>query len=296
MKCLNFPMFITWNITSSCNLRCKHCFREEYDCEMLTKKQIDEFINLFAEKEVTGIILTGGEPLKSKHFFYILKKLNNRIKVGIATNGLLLTKKTIEKIISYNVKDFQISLDGATAKINDYIRGEGVFEKVIKNIKLLKTYNCNITIAMTVNSYNYNDILNNSLNLIKLLNLKKLRIEYFIPTKKNTFFNKVDYNQMAILCDNLKKKNKENVQIQIPSFDNKIGCGAGIYNCVLNSDLSISPCDLLTHKYKTGEIKEISNFEKYWLTDKTLKNWRKKINCLNCENEYKCIAMEENDE
>ena len=65
MKNLNFPLFITWNITSNCNLRCKHCFRSEYYCDELNKDKIDKLIDLFINKNVNRIILTGGEPLKS---------------------------------------------------------------------------------------------------------------------------------------------------------------------------------------------------------------------------------------
>ena len=135
MECLSFPLFITWNITSNCNLRCKHCFRTEYEHNLLTNKKIDEFINLFIKHNVEAVILTGGEPLTSKKIFYILKKLQGKIKVGIATNGILLTEEMIKKLLYYNVKSFQISLDGASASINDYIRGNGVFNNVIRNIK-----------------------------------------------------------------------------------------------------------------------------------------------------------------
>ena len=58
MNNLNFPLFITWSITSYCNLRCKHCFRTEYDCSEFDADSIDEFIDLFIDKKVNRIILT----------------------------------------------------------------------------------------------------------------------------------------------------------------------------------------------------------------------------------------------
>lgn len=293
MKCLSFPLFITWNITSNCNLRCKHCFRNEYECDILNNKKINEFIKLFTTNNVNGIILTGGEPLESKHLFYILEKAKGKLRVGIATNGTLLTKENIEKLLKYDVKNFQISLDGASAPINDYIRGKGVFEKVINNIKLLKSYNCNITLAMTVNSFNYNDILNNSLNLANKLNINKLRIEYYIPINKNRYFKSVNYQKMAQLCNDLELNNKSKIVLQLPKFDDKVACGAGIYNCVLNSDLTISPCDLLVHKYKTEKINNVTLFQKFWNEDKAFIEWREKLECLSCKNEFKCLALKE---
>ena len=293
MTNLDFPLFITWNITSNCNLRCKHCFRSEYKCNDLNKAQIDKFVHLFIEKKVYRVFLTGGEPLKSDNLFYIIEKLFGKIKIAIATNGVLLNKENIDRLLEYGVKDYQISMDGATEYYNDFIRGKGVYKKVINNIKELKKHDCNITIAMTVNSFNYDDILNNSLELVNSLGIKKLRIEYYIPINDNKYFNSVTINQMDILEKEL-VKNKGNVIIQFPHFNNDFACGAGIYNCVLNSDLTISPCDLLTHKYKTKKIDDIDLFQKYWIEDKVFVDWRKKITCLSCDKRYRCIALEEN--
>lgn len=288
---LSFPLFITWSITSNCNLRCKHCFREEYDCEQLDKDTIDKFTNFFIDKKVNRIILTGGEPLKSKNLFYIVEKLRGKIKLGIATNGTLLTKDIITRLIDNGVKDYQISLDGATPKYNDYIRGVGVFDKVVENIKLLNEFNCNITIAMTVNSFNYDDIYNNAISLIKNLNIKRLRIEYYIPVNKKDDLKSVSEQKMMYLINHLKEDTSD-IKLQYPTFDKITGCGAGIYNCVLNSDLTISPCDLLTYKYRSKKV-DINNFQKCWLEDEAFITWRKKSKCMSCNNKYKCLAMEE---
>ncbi len=292
MKNLNFPLFITWNITSNCNLRCKHCFRSEYYCDELNKDKIDKLIDLFINKNVNRIILTGGEPLKSKNLFYIAEKLQGKIKLGIATNGTLLTNEIISRLLKYKIKDFQISLDGATEYYNDFIRGNGVYKKVISNIKKLLKFDCRVTLAMTVNSFNYDDILNNSISLVKSLGIKKLRIEYYIPINENKYLKSVSFEQMLALKNKLSNE-KDEIELQMPTFDNNYGCGAGLYNCILNSDLSLSPCDLLTHKYKTNKMKNIDDFQKLWLDDVSFIKWREKSKCLSCKNNISCMALEE---
>lgn len=293
MEKLLFPLFITWSITSKCNLRCKHCFRTEYDKEYLNQDKIKEIIHLFIEKGIQGIILTGGEPLMSKYIFNILDEIDGKIKVGIATNGILLTEKIIDKLSKYGVKYYQISLDGTNKETNDYIRGNGTYDKIMATIATLKEKECDITIAMTVNTYNYNDIKTNATNFIKKIGIKKLRIEYYIPINENDCeINKIKDNMMSDLCQNLIRENN-NIKIQYPKFDDKVGCGAGIYNCVLNSDLSISPCDLLTHKYKTKQIDNIDDFEKLWNDDKCFLEWRENMKCYNCNKKYKCLAIGE---
>lgn len=295
MENLSFPLFITWSITSKCNLRCKHCFRTEYDTEYINYHRIKDMVKLFKDNHVQGIILTGGEPLCSQYIFDILREINGEIKVGIATNGILLSEEMINKLLQYDVKTFQISLEGTNEIINDYIRGKGTFKKVLKSINLLKQKNCNITIAMTVNSHNYEDIKNNSLDFVKKLGINKLRLEYYIPiVNRDDQINTITDEMMTDLYANLIKNNDTDVKIQYPRFDDNIGCGAGIYNCVINSDFSISPCDLLTEKYRTTQIKNIEDFQNYWNHDKSFIEWRKKMNCYNCDKKYKCPAMENN--
>lgn len=292
MDNLNFPLFITWSITSNCNLRCKHCFRDEYNCNELTKDKIDELVELLISKKVNRIILTGGEPLTSKNLLYIAEKLAGKIKIGIATNGTLLTESLITKLKKYKIKDYQISLDGATEYFNDSIRGEGIYKKVLKSINLLKKHKCNITLAMTVNSLNYDDIYNHSISLAKNLEIKKMRIEYYIPINKNNQLKTISIDKMMRLEQKLTEE-KGDIKLQLPSINQTYGCGAGIYNCVINSDLSISPCDLLTHKYRTKILENINLFQKYWLEDSTFIEWRKKMSCLSCKNQYKCLALED---
>ena len=87
--------------------------------------------------------------------------------------------------------------------------------------------------------------------------------------------------------------NKNNIKIQYPKFDDNVGCGAGIYNCVLNSDLSISPCDLLTESYRTEPIIDMKNFENLWNNSECFREWRQKMKCYNCDKKYKCLAIGE---
>ena len=127
MNNLKFPLFITWSITSNCNLRCKHCFRSEYECNELEKDTIDKFINLFIEKKVNRIILTGGEPLTSKNLLYIAEKLCGKIKLGIATNGTLLNEEIITKLNEYKVKDL-------------WNKSESIMSDKCINVKFLPAY------------------------------------------------------------------------------------------------------------------------------------------------------------
>ncbi|RFA34184.1 hypothetical protein CAI16_12395 [Virgibacillus dokdonensis] len=92
--------------------------------------------------------LTGGEPLMYKGHLDILKYAKEKgATTGMISNGILLNQNKVKDLDGI-LDHLQISLDGATAEVNDRIRGKGVFDKVVKRLKLLK--NTNIRLGLNV--------------------------------------------------------------------------------------------------------------------------------------------------
>lgn len=55
-----------------------------------------------------------------------------------------------------------------------------------------------------------------------------------------------------------------------------MSCGAGIYMAVINTDFSISPCDLLCDEIKSNmKISQECGIKDIWNNDTVLKDWRK---------------------
>ncbi len=130
------PIFhIQWHITNLCNLRCQHCyqddFSEERDLDWRGLKGVAQNIltTLHDWEQIASIHLTGGEPLLKQELFPLLDHLNQSPVVeelGIITNGLLLDQKVVERLSDFpKLKKIKISLDGADADVNDSIRGKG---------------------------------------------------------------------------------------------------------------------------------------------------------------------------
>ena len=57
--------------------------------------------------------------------------------ISINSNACLLTEDTIQKLIDLGMDQFAASLDGCTEAVNDSIRGNGTFKKVVSNMKQL---------------------------------------------------------------------------------------------------------------------------------------------------------------
>ncbi len=66
----------------------------------------------------------GGEPLVSKDVWPTLERARTRgIHVSLATNGTLLTKDTVRRLIDAGVKYVEVSVDSLIPEEHDRFRG-----------------------------------------------------------------------------------------------------------------------------------------------------------------------------
>ncbi len=183
--------FIQWHITNLCNLRCKHCYQEDFskrnDLDWAGLKKISDNILATLEEwdKTTCIHLTGGEPLLKPELFPLLNYLDRSPLVeelGIITNGLSFDREWVERLSTFSkLKKIKISLDGADAETNDSIRQERTFEKVIKNLSLFKGEDFfEIILMFTVMKRNLKSV-PSFFKLSKDLGVNGFIIERFIP-------------------------------------------------------------------------------------------------------------------
>ncbi len=136
-----YPSDITIEITTQCNLACKHC-SYSFGGKKYREMPIDmiKAISKWAEdNKVKRILLTGGEPFCRKDIVDVCKviKQNFTGSLEIITNGTLVTDEYIELIMRY-IHALHISLDGYDENSVSMIRGKGVYNKVIALINKLK--------------------------------------------------------------------------------------------------------------------------------------------------------------
>ena len=281
---MKFPLIIKWAITDKCNFTCKHCYRSERH-EEITKEESDIIIEELSKNKIACVALTGGEPLIAKEFAYIVKKLNEKkINTEIATNGYLISEDTIRLFKENNIQTLQISLEGPDAKTNDFIRGEGTYNIVVKSIKALRNAGINVILANTLNHYNCM-LSDKMVKLAEKLNVSALRFEIYIPVRYDKYNLNLTTEDLAYIQQKFdmysRKKN-----IILPSYHDGNNCGAGKYMAMINSDMTISPCDLLCDEIKSSQqISQESSIKKIWQDDVVLEDWRK--------HEYKGCAVVE---
>lgn len=135
-------MNIKWALTNLCNLNCKTCYNANLrnNEKGIELSRSIELISEFRSNNVKSVHLLGGEPLLYEGIENIVLECHkNKIETWINTNAIQLSNtELLNSIISNGLDTLIISLDGFDSDTNDAIRGDGVFEKVIKVLEYIK--------------------------------------------------------------------------------------------------------------------------------------------------------------
>jgi mycofactocin biosynthetic radical S-adenosylmethionine protein MftC len=180
---LSAPVNITWEITHQCNLRCIHCLSASNKASPgeLTFDECKQIVDELARLKVFEINFGGGEPLLKDYFLPLLRYIHTKgIVTCISTNGTCLTKEAVALFTGNRLVNIQVSLDGATAKVNDGIRGEGTFRNIISGIELLSGKNIPLSINTVLTSQNFTQL--NELKALAKQYGARLRVSRFRPS------------------------------------------------------------------------------------------------------------------
>ncbi len=286
IKWVSFPYFIKWYITGKCNIRCSHCYLTDYT-KSVPLTQIFRFIDYFAQKKIASIVLLGGEPLFRHDLEQIVERITGYgIGLKIATNGMLATESRARTLVQSGAKQFQVSLEGVTSFSNDKIRGNKTFEKAVEGIRHLKNAGAWVAISFTASHENAHEICA-MYELAQTLGVDRLKVGAFIPVGTG----KLQQNILALTEQDTAyiRKTLHELKSKYPKItlesafcdnDNKsscsFGCGAGTSNLVVNSDLSLSACDLLVEEDRTKiRVQNPEEIEALWQTHPLFNKWRR---------------------
>lgn len=154
----NIPWTILLDPTSACNLHCTGCWAAEYGNKLnLSYDEIDDIIKQGKEMGVYFYIYTGGEPLVRKDDLIRLCEKHDDCVFMAFTNGTLIDEAFVDEML--RVKNFvpSISLEGSK-EATDSRRGDGVYDKAVKAMKLLREKKLLYGISCCYTSENYDSI------------------------------------------------------------------------------------------------------------------------------------------
>jgi len=142
---LNAPVCITWELTYGCNLACVHCLSSSgrRDPRELTTEECFAVIDELQRMQVFYVNIGGGEPTLRPDFWEILDyAVAHGVGVKFSTNGTRIDQDAARRVAGSDYVDVQISLDGATAEVNDAVRGPGSFDAAIRALGTCRPRGC----------------------------------------------------------------------------------------------------------------------------------------------------------
>ncbi|MBI3609997.1 MAG: radical SAM protein [Nitrospirae bacterium] len=153
------PRRIYWELTRGCNLRCLHCRANPTELaasDDLPTQDCFQIMDQIAEVCRPALVLTGGEPLLRSDLYELARHGKSiGFRMGLATNGTLVTPAVAERIQAAGFDRIGISLDGADAVTHDsFRRVPGAFEAAIDGIRNLKRLGLFMQINTSVTTQN----------------------------------------------------------------------------------------------------------------------------------------------
>jgi mycofactocin radical SAM maturase len=142
---LDAPICLTWELTYACNLACIHCLSSSgrRDPRELTTAECKTVIDELERMQVFYVNIGGGEPTVRRDFWELLDyAVAHHVGVKFSTNGSRITPSVASRIAGTDYVDVQVSLDGATAEVNDRVRGPGSYATAIGALENLAAAGC----------------------------------------------------------------------------------------------------------------------------------------------------------
>lgn len=151
--------------SEDCNFRCVYCYEDFARGTM--RPEVRQGLKKYVESRLPGLRSLhigwfGGEPLYgfqaiedlAPFFWQAAQEHSLQFLSHMTTNGYLLTPDVAEKLLTWQVKRFQITLDGP-AQCHDQTRptrnGEGSFDVILRNLKALSQRPEDFQVHMRVN-------------------------------------------------------------------------------------------------------------------------------------------------
>src|SRR3954471_15791897 len=138
---LDAPICLTWELTYACNLACVHCLSSSgrRDPRELTTAECKAVIDELERMQVFYVNIGGGEPTVRADFWELVEYATaHHVGVKFSTNGVRITPERARRLAASDYVDVQISLDGATAEVNDAVRGPGSYDTALRAMANLR--------------------------------------------------------------------------------------------------------------------------------------------------------------
>ncbi|MCX7749562.1 MAG: PqqD family peptide modification chaperone [Clostridia bacterium] len=300
------PITCYWDLSTLCNLSCKHCAVEGGDVKTdeLDTKECLNVVNQLASLGELSLVLSGGEPLLRKDFFEIARYAKFRgMDLQLATNATVLDARKAREIKRLDMS-VQVSLDGSNPEIHDAFRGKkGAFKAALRGISFLRKERVPFTIGFVVNKSNMHDM-EAAAQLAVQLGAENFRVISYVSYGRGKSFQELEPTPQEFkwIAEKIVEMKKS---LEIPvteaefefclkpgmgsdiTDDQHFGCGGALGSFSITANGDVLPCSFFegircenVREYPLAWIWENSPLFNYF---RDLKSKDIKGSCKNCQ-------------
>jgi len=242
------PSLIVVSPTMRCNLNCTGCYSGLYTKDgELSEAELADIFEQCRDMGVYFVVISGGEPYTMKRTLLKLFKKYNDMYFLTYTNGTLLDEPTVKRLARLGNVAPAISVEGY-AEHTDRRRGDGVYEKVIKAMELLKKHGVLFGMSVTYSRDNI-DLITRDEFVSHYLDKGLIFAWYFMfmPVGKDPILELVPTPEQRLYCGGQVERLRKQYPLFMADFWNDGpavgGCLAGARNYlhILNSG-RVEPC------------------------------------------------------
>lgn len=297
---LDAPICLTWELTYSCNLACVHCLSSSgrRDPRELTTDECKALIDEWAEMGVFYVNIGGGEPTIRRDFFEIVEyAISSGVGVKFSTNGSRIDAAMAQRLAAMDYLDVQISIDGATAEVNDAVRGVGSFAMATRAMENLKTAGFGpfkISIVMTRhNVEQLDDFAALAAGYGAQLRVTRLRpagrgADSWAELHPTNAQQRTIYHWLKAHPDVLTGDSFFHLNALGEPLPGLSMCGAGRVVCLVDPIGDVYACPFVMHEeFKGGSVRDLGGFADVWRHSERFNEYRDPHDptgaCATCE-------------
>lgn len=181
------PRTLIFEVTDSCNLSCKYCYRPAdlnkklNHLDLPTLKKIKK--NLLSSSDIFSIGISGGEPLLNPELESIIPiLLEIDPNANLLSNLSLLSHAKARSLRKAGLKGVQITIFSPLPEQHDYLRNCSDFARTMEGISCLKELDFKVEAILLVTSVNY------KMTVPAMEMILSLGIESFMINRYNASF------------------------------------------------------------------------------------------------------------
>jgi mycofactocin radical SAM maturase len=302
---LDAPICLTWELTYACNLACVHCLSSSgrRDPRELSTAECRRVVDELQRMQVFYVNIGGGEPTVRRDFWELLAYATaHDVGVKFSTNGSRITPERARWLAAEDYVDVQISLDGASAEVNDAVRGPGSYATAIAAMgHLAQAGMRNFKISVVVTRHNVGQL--DALQAIADRYGAQLRLTRLRPSGRGAdVWDQLHPTsaQQRILYDWLLARGEQVLTgdsfFHLGAYGDSLPglnlCGAGRVVCLIDPVGDVYACPFAIHDaFLAGNVRGPGGFAHVWRESELFQDLRRPQTggaCVSCAHFDSC--------